>query len=291
MARRLSEIAGKIVRRLSCCSDVDDDEQQGPEELELRPVPHPEEPRPDKPENEPAGHGQGELRTETQVPPKYGKFQESGAKLRRWIEDPTEPNCLIPRSILTFDVLQAAYPGIAMRTGARYHGEDLDLGPPNELDISGDTTCQYFSLSHRNIVWAGHTRRGEIFINDIIRDNESDAPPISQVTQALYERHFALADLKYIFLTTIIHPDTSDFVKYKLYVESNALRWPTETPQIWRFGTPEYDALLGTRIGKVVAYFLLGAFPRGTRRIREVITWPSWSGGSVHMRFEIEAIR
>ncbi|KAJ5107646.1 hypothetical protein N7456_004321 [Penicillium angulare] len=35
-------------------------------------------------------------------------------------------------------------------------------------------------------------------------------------------------------------------------------------------GSPEYQELLGTRIGRMVAYLVLGAFPRGTRKISRI---------------------
>lgn len=47
--------------------------------------------------------------------------------------------------------------------------------------------------------------------------------------------------------------------------------------------------LLGTRIGKLVAYIVLGAFDRGTRRIRQVVVWHSPSYYA-HMRVDLELI-
>lgn len=103
-----------------------------------------------------------------------------------------------------------------------------------------------------------------------------NAPPSSHVAQALYERNFELAALKNIFVSTVNEDETDRFIRSQLYREAG-LYWdahesPPDEPQVWTYDTREFDGLLGVRIGKVVAYIVLGAFPQGTRRIRRVIT-------------------
>ncbi|KAJ5110078.1 hypothetical protein N7532_002723 [Penicillium argentinense] len=57
---------------------------------------------------------------------------------------------------------------------------------------------------------------------------------------------------------------------------------------VWGYGTPGYDALLGTRMGKVAVYLVLGVYPRGTCRIARVVTWEH--NLEANLRFDIEAV-
>jgi hypothetical protein len=63
----------------------------------------------------------------------------------------------------------------------------------------------------------------------------------------------------------IVNEHTTDFLKEQFYAENSGRQLPTDEPQIFEYGTAEYEALLGTRTGAVVAYLVLGAFQRGTR--------------------------
>lgn len=97
---------------------------------------------------------------------------------------------------------------------------------------------------------------------------------------------------------TVINPETVGFIQTQLYSEDNGLIWAVfksdvdlEDPETWAHGTPEYDALLGTRIGKLISYIVLGGFERGSFRIAQVVTWPSWLlGARANMRFDNEPV-
>jgi hypothetical protein len=97
-----------------------------------------------------------------------------------------------------------------------------------------------------------------------------------------------MSDLRYIVLNNVVNLDTGELIRSKLYSELNGLQWPDERPMSWTLGTPEFDSLLSTRMGKLVAYIILGAFPQGNRQIDRIVTWPGALG--IHMRFDIGVV-
>lgn len=137
-----------------------------------------------------------------------------------------------------------------------------------------------------------------IVLVDIERVPESNAPPMSEITLALFKHLFDVDDLRYIFVYTVINPETVGFIQTQLYSEDNGLAWAVsesdvylDNPETWEDGTPEYDALLGTRIGRLISYIVLGGFERGSVRIARVVTWSSWlPGPRPTMRFDIEPV-
>ncbi|KAJ5988540.1 hypothetical protein N7481_003750 [Penicillium waksmanii] len=81
--------------------------------------------------------------------------------------------------------------------------------------------------------------------------------------QALYTRNFEMHTLRHVYVQHVVNAETNPFVRRGLYTEKTRprLAWPKQEPETWDYRTPEYDGLLGSRIGKVVAYLVLGAFP------------------------------
>ena len=158
----------------------------------------------------------------------------------------------------------------------------IELNLPNEFHRGVQASVyRSFDISNTRFRWFGSTGPGIICLDDIYRDEGfmDPNPHISQISQLLYERDFPLESLRYVFVTTVIESETREFILNELDWAGFHQRWP--------IGTPEYDALLGTRIGKVVAYLVLGAFERGTRRITRINLWPDTAGG-LNMRFDIE---
>lgn len=76
-----------------------------------------------------------------------------------------------------------------------------------------------------------------------------------------------------LFLTSK-NADTKGLLRKKTYTDANFLGYPDAEKQgtIWEWGTPEYQALLGTEIGKVMTCFVLGAFEREGRRIARIVS-------------------
>jgi hypothetical protein len=231
---------------------------------------------------------------------KYVKFQEAGAQRRRWIADPEEPDCTIPRSTLTFaDLDLGRDPVMKNKTIHKAFEQPVrDLGLPNEWDtpvVRGMSVYRYIDIANGVVGFKGWSGPGLIALDTVSR-SQGQGPPVSQIAQAVYEKYFAVSELRYVFVKSVINEETIEFVEDTLY-PANDLKWSTGPawqyswqyiPRTWAYGTPEYDALLGTRIGKLVAYIVLGAFPRGTRRIERIVTWPGVDL-SCHMRFDIES--
>ncbi|KAJ5665713.1 uncharacterized protein N7477_008161 [Penicillium maclennaniae] len=307
MARRLSEFAGTLIHGLNCCCCLSGpDSERSSIELNPMMVPLPSEDNSIVADETPAtetierisfeGSSSTKERaliediTPNALPTtvQLSEFQERGAQIRRWIDDPQEHNCHISKSTLTWP--QLAEMGYSLRESDTTTLGDLD---PHRVDVPiPGNVSRFYACSNGNstCVWDGFAGEGAIALNTIKRQKGSPAPQISQITQAIYTRHHAIDRLRYVFVRNVVNEETLDFVQHQLYTEAHGPKWPHWVPRAWKVGTPRYDALLGTRIGKVVGYLVLGAFDRGTRRIKQIYTWPSMSGSSVNFRFDIEVI-
>lgn len=79
--------------------------------------------------------------------------------------------------------------------------------------------------------------------------------------------------LEWVFIMSVINTQALTYIQDDLY--GGNWEWePDSGLRNWYFGTPQYDALKGTRIGKMVSNLVLGGFSRSTRRVRQIITWP-----------------
>ncbi|KAJ6131511.1 hypothetical protein N7523_001217 [Penicillium sp. IBT 18751x] len=222
---------------------------------------------------------------------KYGKLQEAGLLRLRWIEDAGVSDCPIAKSTLTFDAFHQMLPTGEVQVETlplNLEEHIVGLGLPNEFyTLVKESAYRAFDYMSKSGVmqWVGRTGPGVIFLEVV--GSQEGYPHISDITLACYKRDFPIDRLKYIFVCTVIQPETLHFVRRRLY-PAHSIPWPNEKPQTWAFGTPEYEALLGTRIGKMVAYIVLGGFERGTRRIGQIRTW-STAQGFVNLRFDIKS--
>ncbi|KAJ5172619.1 hypothetical protein N7492_005212 [Penicillium capsulatum] len=131
--------------------------------------------------------------------------------------------------------------------------------------------------------WLGRGGPGVLSVEDVRRDRSAHGPYISELSIAAYKRSFSLDSLKYVFVTYIKNTATR-------LVLNNLC--PKDEVTVLEFGTPEYQTLLGTPIGKIVAHLMLGAFDRGSGRISKVTIW--WSGprqNHAQAQFDIMSIR
>lgn len=239
-------------------------------------------------------------------PPLYGSIEEEGAQRRRWIDDPSEPGCFIERSTLTYSQIVNRYEGTGFSTRPVDPDPDFEghvLTAIKELEqkeiISPVREYENFELDSPLLAWSGCTGSGVIIIDvmmrsrvggNITREIMDDVPHASCIAQAFYQRDFELDDLRSIFVSDIVNKNTVGFFHEHIYDENFYDDFPGQisVPQTWEHGSPEYDGLLGTRIGKVVAYLVLGAFPRGTRRISRIVTYSSKGKNYIHMRFDLD---
>ena len=233
-------------------------------------------------------------------PFKYGKRQEDGAQRRRWIERLSEP-CPIPRNTLTFEQLAHAFtfrqPILSRYMDIPLFQAAAEVGVAGSYHSEAPLSFRIWAIDCANeFRWRGRVGPGVMLLEDIERPRQSHAPHMSQISLALYSRDYPVETLKYVFVSTVINIHTISLIQDQLYTARNNLDWPWKMsidlgPQYtvaWEDGTEEYDALLGTKIGKLVAYIVLGAFPRGTRRIARIVTWPTDARGGANIRFDIE---
>lgn len=126
--------------------------------------------------------------------------------------------------------------------------------------------------------WKGRAAQGVLFIEDIER--KGAGPWTSELCKVAYEQVANLATLNRIFVTNVINSDTRPFAKNV---------WPGPGLKVFEAGTRQFHTLLGTRIGKLVAYLVLGAYGQGNRRIARIAVW--WAGQTnsvLQLRFDLE---
>lgn len=216
--------------------------------------------------------------------------EKAGTERLRWMSNPVE-HCPIPRSTTTFEDLLSQGCQIlddkSVDLPKRYHVQAFLLGLPIEAVYR---FCSLIKHEKRYVGWEwdGVLGPGVIFLEILMKPAWVKFPRMSEITQAVYQKNFSLDDLRYVFVSDIINTDTRDFIQNYLpelprgdgggYTKSTA----------FEFGTEMYRALLATRIGKMIAYFVLGAFDRGTRRIARINVW--FISYKPQMRFDIEAL-
>ncbi|KAJ5107469.1 hypothetical protein N7456_004144 [Penicillium angulare] len=211
-------------------------------------------------------------------PPKSKDWLQSrGAQVIRWIENPADPDCPISRNSLTVEQLQ---------NEARIEDpkddcmvSDLEF-PAGFRLLEPWTTCRvYFGED----LWIGHVTPGVIVMQTIQR-MAHETPNISEIALTIYYREYdTTEDLRHIFFTTVMNEQTRELITEDLYPY-----WPDDAPTMtWEHGTPEYEQIIGTRIGRVAGYIVLGGFDRGTRRIACVVG-SSPCEEILDLRFDIE---
>ncbi|KAJ5774151.1 hypothetical protein N7457_009047 [Penicillium paradoxum] len=229
---------------------------------------------------------------------KYPEFEPRGDSLRRWMEKSDEPGCPIPRTEFT----------LPDRDDPRRHShtvqEDLtqewsswakSIGLPVDA-VDGDPKPSYYTQSivktglGRLTYWLGRTGPGVIFIDNIMRVPDSTDPHISEYTQAFYEMNFPLESLKHVVVTTIVQSQTMDLVE-QIYEAHPDNLFPAESPQTWESPSPEFCAILGTPLGKVVGAFVLGAYGQGVKRIARIVSFHTGSDFDIfNLQFDIEDV-
>ncbi|KAJ5823209.1 hypothetical protein N7447_005549 [Penicillium robsamsonii] len=229
---------------------------------------------------------------------RYGSRQAYGRLLQQWIEspesDPSVAECPILSSTLKFkDLKKSKQLEIDMDTSP-YIPIQIELEFA-ELDIMGPTGGAWERVAidqpdaspdteYPDIhTWEGHIAPGVLIVEEIKK-----APGffMSEVCHAIYQEHFPIDTLKSVYFIDVCNKDTRSFVMNELYSESNGLAWPDDKIRDWIPGTAEFEALLGTTLGRTMARLILGAFKRGTRRVSRIRTFHSFD--TLQMQFSIE---
>ncbi|KAJ5715653.1 uncharacterized protein N7483_012834 [Penicillium malachiteum] len=236
----------------------------------------------------------------------FAALQWRGTLRQRWLEGvPAGRKCPIEKSTLKLaDLIKQGF--LNTDEGLIYYDTgDLDetIEEHMMLPKPSEWARTYRVLLDPNVknaqdekdlqlqLWEGHIAPGILYIDTMYRrpgTGPEAGPPSSQIAQAAYEAKYPIDTLKHIILCDVVHKPTKKFIKHQLYTEKNGLSWPDEKLVEWKYNTPEYKAIIGTKIGNVVAYIVLGGFPRGTPRISSI--WTCSHHCTLFMRFDIERI-
>lgn len=222
---------------------------------------------------------------------KYGGHEYKGQTLQSWMDDPsssTLPKSKVQRSKVKYKDLEH----LVLLGETPYHPlqlEDFGINPLKKEEwnkLSVVELAPHGPSPRKEInVWEGLVTRGILVIEEIKRTHGFY---MSEISQAVYEKSYPIDTLEQIFILDVENKDTLGFVSECLYTPSNGLQWPDEETRYWDYDTPEFKALLGTKIGQTVAHIILGAFERGSRRISRIGT--SFLFDFLQMRFEIQKI-
>ncbi|KAJ5703517.1 hypothetical protein N7493_011906 [Penicillium malachiteum] len=209
-------------------------------------------------------------------------LRQRGTQIVGWMDNPDLPDCPVQRSTLTLAQIQANQDAVFTRFGTPPDASFLDY----ESYADDPHNCVAWSIWFGMDLWVGMTARGVIVMANISRTWGSQHPFTSDIALALYAHQFGTTDsLRHIFFNGVVNTQTRGLISNYLYTNQFE-------PDVrdWEYGSQGYLALMGTRIGRVAAYTVLGAFPRGTHRISRVVTDFEPGALSVEMRFDIEAI-
>lgn len=220
---------------------------------------------------------------------RYDELQAAGILLQDWLADPNV-RCPIAKSEVEFEHLQ------------HWNIQEWLEGPPDNvadkvapMDLTNDEYgYQVASMSLGADYWFGRTAPGALFIEVMYRGRNSMEPYSAQIAQA-YQKDHPMTGLRYVFVVDVENEQTENFIETQLYTDRHSQLIRDQNMRFWNHGTDQYEALLGTRIGKTVVYLLLGGLERGTRRIARVATWfsPPDKGeyGVIQMRFDLEVVQ
>lgn len=239
---------------------------------------------------------------------RYGALQEEGAKLQRWIDGHRSRRSTA--SISNLDALDLEREGweftedfvglpVEVRADAIAQGLPYEQNP----NIT-DTTYHSFKVRKEMTVdpmevqtgdeWMGRIGPEVIFLENLRRIKDSPNAHISQISKALYMvDNDDMDSLKHVYVSEVVNRETRRFVTQRLYTMANGLNWNVPVAHTWEYDTPEYQGILGTRMGKTVAYILLDSFEPGTHLISRIVTLPdpvivAAGKTAMHMRFDIE---
>ncbi|KAJ5937045.1 hypothetical protein N7466_003495 [Penicillium verhagenii] len=243
----------------------------------------------------------------------YGEVEARGIQRQHWIENaPTDSEVSCPIEPCTFNLADLD-PAFQNTGGPNYCPEETmsvtqDVmgvrAPPSDtwrrfdlLKVDPDAEpVQDATLWHLHN-WEGNIAPGILYIENIFRragaSFEEAGPRSSQLSQAIYESRHPIDTLKHIIFCDVVNKETKRFVKRQLYddalFDETGVEWPSDELLAWEYNTPAYRGILGTPIGAVASWIVLGAFKRGTHRIGRIYTCGHY-GRCMLIRFDIEAV-
>lgn len=255
------------------------------------------------------------------------ELREIGLQISRWIKDPNEPGCQVRHRTpeqTHYKLLTMLREDLILEKSSDYWVHPFYTGSgkiPVQAGVPPITKDQftgwqiYFnrgrvpdskhilaeSRSKAPDLFHGATFPGGIIMHNAHRTRD-DFPHISEIAASIYTKDFrSLDSLRYVYATTVVNAQTHEYVMDHIYNDPSK---SVHQPRMAVYNTRFYDEILGTRVGRIVGYLMLGGFPRGQYRIARVVTYlskrPIQCGGNpagedardhhLNIRFDIEPI-
>ncbi|KAJ6022945.1 uncharacterized protein N7446_013299 [Penicillium canescens] len=108
------------------------------------------------------------------------------------------------------------------------------------------------------------------------------------MTKAVYEIDFPLSTLQDIFVTNIVNAD-KNLAATRVLESRERLGSLITRPVGWEAPSVAFHALLGSRIGRLVSYFVLGAYGQDVKQVTRIVTFHSSDyRRNLNIRFDIE---
>lgn len=230
----------------------------------------------------------------------YGGHQARGRRIQDWLNDPTIPDCHITGAgALTYQAIDNWIPVTEtyILPDVESQREISDIADQNNIngpwvhhmlmafEMSSSVPPRPINLNS----FESFTAPGWMFLMSIFRH---DGPQWSQIAQVMYERVSPIATLRHIVVTDIQNDDTKDLILDQIYgIRNRLMRLSPLQDRTFAYGSAEYEAVLGTRLGSVVSYIILGGLPRGTRRISQIsVSFPRGGIGGMQLQFDIQVL-
>ncbi|KAJ5288897.1 hypothetical protein N7478_001927 [Penicillium angulare] len=216
-------------------------------------------------------------------PKSIDKLRAKGARMANFIQYPDLADCKEYTQV-TFNRLS---------TMAKFRSQHLPGSPSPPLGGLGelidlwlqptvpDLRSWRLTFRDNDGRYTGRTGQHVMIIDYVTRPaNHPTTPHVGAVFNALYQHtEGSLDSLRHVYLAYVVNQQTHKLLKtYGRGIH------------LFVHGSPDYEAILGTRTGCMVASIILGGFPRGTRRITQIAGNDRTGEGYWDMRFDIEAI-
>ncbi|KAJ5726094.1 uncharacterized protein N7483_007451 [Penicillium malachiteum] len=218
-----------------------------------------------------------------------------GIQVIQWIENPSadNPPCPVSMNTLTYQQVQDESDGDMFRMINFMPGIRPDaLIFPVGVEAPRNYIQRYVGFGD-NTKYILFFAPGVIGLYDIVHEMGSPNPHPTDVALTLYSEEFgALDTLRCVFVYGVINTQTVAFLNRHIEARSIAQFGSPDMLEhyAYMYGTPEREGLVGVRIPRTVGYLVLGAFPRGSRRIARIEAYAS-PGPSYDIRFDIEPIQ
>ncbi|CAI7566691.1 unnamed protein product [Penicillium palitans] len=207
-----------------------------------------------------------------------------GEEIQQWMSDPTHPGCDIDRIDLTWRDLHRSPEWILHDQTILLPKIHMDwmreIGFPEERDLHDHSESVYRQVSLKNFTtgttWMGRTGPGKLRFWGSLH---------IRVNPGCLKHDFDLDTLRYVYVKDIGNKDT------KAYIEEEI-----DEPEIdigdqgVTYSSEEmvYKGMLGTKVGKMVSYFILGAYGQGVKHITQIHV--SRPDNTYHIRFKVEDV-